>query len=239
MTELNAMQQAAVAYIRQGFAVTPSLSIGMMGGLAQLEQFRHSTALVDRLMFRLAQKISKASFPPYSRKAIRDEAEAVAVFGRYACANIQLACGADSGVAVLDVDFYRPAHGLLAGLSLPPTRQVATGRGEHWYFSYAPCPAFTRRQWRNNFILGDACRVTVPPSVHFNGSVYAWKNDFPIAPLPEDFAQAPRAFVSHIGLYRLYRRAKNRLYIHAGLPLMRRYIACRFADQAAVASVPK
>ncbi|MBY0408369.1 MAG: bifunctional DNA primase/polymerase [Rickettsiales bacterium] len=228
MNELSPMQQAAVAYVRQGFAVMPSLSIHMLGGARRVQALLASSARADRFMTHVLEKVSKMPLPHYGDHPIRDEAEALAVFARFPQANIQIAVGTDSGVAVLDVDYYRPAHKHLQHIAMPETRRVETGRGVHLYFLFPANAPFTRRELKGNFLLGDVCSVMAPPSVHFNGKMYAWLNDLPFAPLPDELSAWPKPLVAHAGFYALCRRLRHEVFYHVGRHVIAQYLRVRF-----------
>lgn len=238
---LNAIQSAALEYIRQGYAVIPAFSDKMLIDGEKLNLLRRSGFLPDRLFYWLAQKLCKT--PLRVRLAIRPlltEAQARQWFGRYPQANILLVTGRAADIVVLDVDFHRKAHAKIATLALPETRRVVTGRGEHYYFRY-PADAFvTRSHLHRNFLLGDACDVIVPPSVHIVGKPYSWANpDAEIASLPPVLCQAPRAFIARPYLIHAYRAAKNSLFIYLLYPLTRLYFQARFLSVRATASAQK
>jgi hypothetical protein len=224
---LSAMQLAAIDYIRQGFAITPSVSSRMMGSDKDILWLLNSHSFLDRIVTRFIVKVSKCSLPPYSKYVIQTEEDAIAVFARHPLANIQIATGKKSGLAVLDVDFYRKDHLRLSSISLPQTRKSKTGRGEHFFFLYPQDAPFTRRHYKKNFILGDECKVTVPPSIHVNQNVYSWENTLPFMPLPDELMHAPKAVVSHVVIYHYYRRMKDRFLVTFGLPFIRFYIRIR------------
>ena len=104
-------------------------------------------------------------------------------------ANIGIATGAESGLAVIDVD---PRHGgtLEALGDLPPTCTVRTGGGGwHLYYQYPSGIAI-----RNNAsgklgkgidMRGEGGYVVAPPSLHVSGQRYTWSNPSEIADLPE------------------------------------------------------
>jgi archaellum biogenesis ATPase FlaH len=113
-------------------------------------------------------------------------------------ANIGLACGARSGIVVLDVD---PAHGgndsLRALVSihgeLPVTPIAKTGGGgRHYLFAH---PGIEIRNSAGLLgvgldIRGDGGYIVAPGSVHPNGNMYTWEPDYlpsktPLAAMPE------------------------------------------------------
>lgn len=227
---LTPMQSAAVDYIRQGYAVIPSFSYKMLIADEKLKRLQDSRFPVDWFFYWLAQKLCKAPLRilPYLRP-ITSEAKALQWFGRYRDANIVLAAGKAANIVVLDVDFHRKAHKRIAELNLPETRRVATGRGEHYYFRYPPDISITRRHIHKNYLLGDACNATVPPSMHIVGKEYAWLDpSAEIAPLPVCLYHANRTFISHPFLIQTYRTIKNSCFIYLLYPITCFYFQLRF-----------
>ena len=112
--------------------------------------------------------------------------------------NVGLATGALSGVLVLDVDGPEGSASLAAlearHGALGATPEVATARGRHLYFAY-PGDQVEIRNSAGKLGAGldirtDGGYVVAPPSVHPDGSVYAWLDDrridsVPLAPLPD------------------------------------------------------
>lgn len=111
-------------------------------------------------------------------------------------ANIALACGARSGIVVIDIDREHDGFYSLADLAreygdLPITPTVKTGNnGEHIYFKH---PGFEIRNsagklGRGIDVRGDGGYVVSPPSIHPNGKVYEWivkPSETPLADMPE------------------------------------------------------
>jgi putative DNA primase/helicase len=117
--------------------------------------------------------------------------------------NVGLATGAVSGVWVFDVDGDPPKGGGLTGPealaileqrhgALPPTLNVRTGNGAHYYFQ------LPQREIRNRARVtvdgqraaldtrGDGGYVVLPPSIHPSGRKYEWSRDcMEIAEAPE------------------------------------------------------
>lgn len=102
-------------------------------------------------------------------------------------ANIGIATG--DGLVVLDADSRKGGIDSVRSLNLPQTLVAITGNGEHWYFRYTPerlvrcavgvLPGID--------IRGEGGYVVAPPSVHANGSAYAWDEgtrDLPLAEYP-------------------------------------------------------
>lgn len=97
-------------------------------------------------------------------------------------ANIGIACGARSGIVVLDVDADHNGYESLDVLrrvygELPETPTVKTGSGgRHIYFKH---PGIEIRNSAGKIgqgldIRGDGGYVVAPPSIHPNGNVYEW-----------------------------------------------------------------
>jgi len=120
-------------------------------------------------------------------------------------ANIGIACGARSGIIVLDVD---PAHGgdeSLAHLlaehgELPITPLAHTGGGgRHYLFAH---PGVEVRNSAGLLgpgldIRGDGGYIVAPGSTHPNGNLYRWDTEYlpsktPLAPMPEWMIQLAR-----------------------------------------------
>ena len=106
----------------------------------------------------------------------------------YPKANVGIATGADSGVAVVDIDnpeqFIRftEIHG-----KLPTTLMSRTGKGFHLFFRHAPGVRNKAGVWPGIDIRGEGGYVVAPPSVHVSGRRYQWQDDDPgaaIAPFP-------------------------------------------------------
>jgi putative DNA primase/helicase len=111
-------------------------------------------------------------------------------------ANIGVATGSPSGMAVLDVD---PRHGGDESLRdlearygpLPDTPTVLTGGGgQHYYFALPQgVTVRTRKVAPGLDLKGEGGYVVAPPSVHPSGRRYEWElgrspDDLPLAPLP-------------------------------------------------------
>ena len=108
------------------------------------------------------------------------EAEIVAWWRRWPDANLGIATGVISGIAVLDVD---PRHGGDASLAaleerwgrLPDTLEVATGGGgRHLWFSSAGEPVPSAVLGPGLELKAEGGMVVAPPSLHRSGLRYAW-----------------------------------------------------------------
>ena len=100
-------------------------------------------------------------------------------------ANIGIATGEASGLVVVDLD---GPEGEEHAADLPPTPYVKTGRGYHLYFAHPGEPVKNRAKIRPGVDLrGDGGYVVAPPSIHPDGTPYAWEvspNETRIADLP-------------------------------------------------------
>jgi hypothetical protein len=107
--------------------------------------------------------------------------------------NWGMATGSGSGVFVLDVDGEPGISALHAfyerGRRLPDTLSVSTGRGTHHYFRWPVGKSISnsaRKLAEGLDIRGRGGYVVIPPSVHSNGTQYAFLHpNMPIADAPE------------------------------------------------------
>jgi hypothetical protein len=131
--------------------------------------------------------------------------------------NIGLACGAPSGVWVLDIDgpegraalkVLEEKHG-----RIPPTLTSETGRGAHLFFNAPPgvrIKSTVKKVGKNIDVRGDGGYVILPPSHHMSGVKYKFLDPrAPIADAPEwllsevtvtNPAEVAKADVSIIGI---------------------------------------
>ncbi len=120
---------------------------------------------------------------------------------RWPDANIGVATGQRSALAVLDIDpdgIPWLAEQAAAG-RLPRTRAVVTGRGGAHLWMRPPAGVELKnsagRLAPGVDFRGDGGLVIAPPSVHTTGRRYAWTDpDLPVAPLPDwlvDACQPP------------------------------------------------
>jgi|GEM_PF-3545807 len=96
-------------------------------------------------------------------------------WARWPAANVGVACGASSGIVVLDVDNPEVLDRLAQeGHHLPPAPTVRTARGVHLYFA---CPAGglrSRRICDGVEVKAEGAYVLAPPSRHPCGALYHW-----------------------------------------------------------------
>jgi hypothetical protein len=106
-------------------------------------------------------------------------------WARWPAANVGVACGAASGIVVLDVDNPEVLDRLgQEGRHLPPAPTVRTARGVHLYFA---CPAGglrSRKVCDAVELKADGSYVIAPPSLHPAGVAYDWISE-PGEVLPE------------------------------------------------------
>lgn len=231
MTQPSPLQQAAIAYIRQGFAVTPATSLAMLATPARWQALQQSPNPLDRFCWYLVREgiLGKSPIPVRWHNYTTREEEALALFARYPLAAISVATGQPSGIAVLDIDHYRKAHHRLNEITLPETRRVITGRGEHHYFRFPEARPFTKLNFHGNMLLGNGTHASLPETLHANGKTYRWENEHaPLAPLPPELLNAPSFWVSSLFFFSLYKYVLIRLQYHVAVPLLRSYLRWRF-----------
>lgn len=119
---------------------------------------------------------------------------------RWPDSNWAVACGAASGILVIDIDPRKNGFDSIDELEmnrpdgpLPYTLQSNTGgSGRHHIFAY---PAGSGVGNRNNWMSGvdvksDGGYIILPEAEHITGGIYTWKNwGTPLAPLPADILQ--------------------------------------------------
>jgi putative DNA primase/helicase len=130
------------------------------------------------------------------KDASRDRAKVLAWLKRTNTPNWGIATGID-GLFVVDPDSPEALEEV-AAMPLPPTLEVVTSRGIHFYFrSSAYVPSSKHRLARNVDVKSHGGYVMAPGSIHPDGAVYAILADRPIAAAPEWFVNrlvtTPRA----------------------------------------------
>jgi len=100
---------------------------------------------------------------------------------KWASANIGIATGAVSNLAVVDLDGPNTQTLLKReSIFLPETTTAQTGRGYHPFYAYPGCKVASRSAVLSDGsgskvdIRGDGGYVVAPPSVHITGKVYRW-----------------------------------------------------------------
>ena len=113
--------------------------------------------------------------------ASKDPARVARWWSMWPEANIGLACGAISGLVIIDVDGAEGEdsfRGLEAELGpLPATVEALTGKGRHLYFNH---PGGIVRPTAGILgpgvdVRGDGSYVVAPPSLHATGRRYTWE----------------------------------------------------------------
>lgn len=124
----------------------------------------------------------------------RPERELVADwFTRLTDSNVATVTGAVSHVTVIDVDGPEGEAALAeAGIVLPVTPTVLTGRGRHCYFEYDPRLATAVGVLPHVDVRNDGGIALLPPSMHHSGRRYRWADglelgEVALARLPEEF----------------------------------------------------
>jgi putative DNA primase/helicase len=159
---LSPLGQAALEWVRNGFAVFPCRPRGK-------------------------DPLTTHGF----KDATRDEAQIHRWWMRWPNANIGLPTGEENELVVIDVDGIE-GEKRLAMLGekfgkLPPTSRGKTGNGRHIFFAVPDgCDPIPSSVAEGLDIRGDGGYVVGPPSVHPNGKAYEWDEQS-----PEDFALAP------------------------------------------------
>jgi len=93
-------------------------------------------------------------------------------------ANVGLACGAISGVYVVDIDVRENCNGFESFREFPgvpvTVRQDTPSGGAHLFFTAAIAPPNANKFRPGIDIRGDGYYVVLPPSTHPNGGTYSW-----------------------------------------------------------------
>jgi hypothetical protein len=141
----------------------------------------------------------KAKVPLCSRgvhDATTDKATIKAWFERWPAANIAVACGKESGIYVVDVDFDMDKNvdgweSLKEFPELPRTvRQDSPRGGAHFFFKTQEPPR-NKNSFRNGIdVRGENYYIILAPSIHPNGIAYNWTvghgpDDIEIAEYPD------------------------------------------------------
>lgn len=101
------------------------------------------------------------------RKATKEE------YANFAFHNYGIVCGSISGICVLDID---DAELDLGDMYIPPTWQVRTPRGMHYYFKYDPAVKTTvALGGKKGLDVRSDGSYVVGPGSEVDGKVYAWE----------------------------------------------------------------
>lgn len=111
-------------------------------------------------------------------------------WNRWPDANIALATGSGSGLAVFDIDGEAGAAEFKALVEqherVPETLTAATGRGFHLVFRITEGSPEVRSSARGNVhVRGEGGYIIVAPSQHISGKIYNWVRKVATAPLPD------------------------------------------------------
>ena len=166
----NALLGAALDYVSRGWPVLPLWWLGEDGQCA-----------CGTSCGKNAGKHPIGSLVPHGVQNATHRPAVVRLWWRAAPnANIGIATGAASGLAVLDVDPARGGDASLAALeaehgALPTTPSVQTGGGgRHFYFTCPPAGLRSRKDFRPGLELkADSAYVVAPPSV--TTAPYVWE----------------------------------------------------------------
>jgi putative DNA primase/helicase len=137
------------------------------------------------------------------RDATRDPAEIESFWAKWPDANIGIATGRASGIAVIDID---PRNGgletfenLEADLGTLPKTPIALtgGNGAHLIFNLPPVSVRKSAAGTGVDVLGDGCMIVAPPSGHVSGERYSWEQGLS----PDDIrpADLPRKWLERLG----------------------------------------
>jgi hypothetical protein len=178
----SSLAAAALSYARRGWAVLPlwwTKSGRCACGRSECKPGKHP-------LWKLA--------PNGVNNASSDPALVEAWWRAYPKANIGLATGRASGRIVLDVD-GEVGEASLARLEtehgpLPITVEALTGKGRHIEFEYVAGIPNGVGITDGLDVRSDGGYVVAPPSVHANGTIYAWNlerhpEEVRLAPAPE------------------------------------------------------
>lgn len=134
------------------------------------------------------------------KAATHDLAQIEAWWGQYPGCNWGLACGAASGVVVIDLDVKQGVDGRAsfeqycddAQIEFSPTFEVRTGGGGwHLYFKQPDQPIGNRVNWLPGVdVRADRGYVLLPGSNHVTGQDYVVERDTPPTLMPHAIADA-------------------------------------------------
>jgi putative DNA primase/helicase len=137
------------------------------------------------------------------RDATRDPTEIESFWAKWPDANIGIATGRPSGIAVIDID---PRNGGLETIehleadlgALPKTPMAFTGGdGAHLIFNLPAIAVRKRAAGPGIDVLGDGCMMVAPPSGHVSGERYSWEQGLS----PDDIrpADLPHKWLERLG----------------------------------------
>lgn len=181
------MLEHALAYARAGWRVMPLHHIGADGFCTCRPTERRPKAGPECPS---PGKHPRIKTGRAFEAATTDEAQIRAWWKKWPKANIGIATGQASRLAVVDIDGQKGFDTLAAllaaqGQELPATLMARSGRvgvGAHLYFACDdPSPS---NSGDGLDIRGDGGNLVAPPSMHISGQPYAWANTLPPVPMP-------------------------------------------------------
>ena len=164
--DINTRRDAALEYVRIGWAVVP---------LHWIHQGRCSCGKND---CRTPGKHPHGSYAPHgTHSASKDAATVRQWYMREPRLNIGIALGEVSGIVVLDVDPRNGGDDTLQQIiqtygALPETASAITGGGQHFIFKYAG--QRVKSPGKGLDALSNGKLIVVEPSTHASGRNYAW-----------------------------------------------------------------
>lgn len=115
-------------------------------------------------------------------------------FSTWPDSNVAVITGRVSQVTVVDIDGPEGEQALTdAGVALPVTPTVKTGRGRHLYLAYDERLTTTAGLLQHVDVRNDGGIVIAPPSGHASGTQYHWADDLELGEVV--LAQVPRSLV--------------------------------------------
>jgi putative DNA primase/helicase len=169
MSQASDLLSVALRYAALGLSVVPVHNINDDGGCS----------------CELGKSCSSPGKHPRTRHGVRDatcDATKIESFwARWPDANIGIATGRASGIAVIDID---PRNGgletieeLKADLGPLPTTPMALtgGGGVHLIFNLPALAIRKAAAGPGIDVLGDGCMIVAPPSCHVSGERYSWE----------------------------------------------------------------
>ncbi len=158
----NELVTAARQYMSRGWSVIPLYGV-LLGG---------SCSCGDAKCSSIGKHPACRSWKRLAGRPA-DEGELSQLFPPDEIRNIGIVTGAASGLVVVDFD----SNEIPAGICLPPSPVVETGRGHHRYFTIPPGSRPRNRARINGDpidVRGQDGFVMAPPSLHWSGSRYRW-----------------------------------------------------------------
>lgn len=174
------MLAAAQAYVKQGKLVLP------------LHSVRDGHCTCGR------KDCSSPGKHPLTQHGVNDatddEAQVAAWWSQWPFANIGIATGARSGIAVIDVDPRNGGYESLSAITVPDTLTAQTGSGGLHIYLTIEAPVRGTVLAPGIDLKADGGYVVAPPSLHIQGS-YTWLDPLvPMAPMPQlSVTQRPAA----------------------------------------------